>query len=159
MFSDAHHFISQWLRKYSLSKMKLDLNKLITGPETKFSGKNVKVLHKTVESRFVLFLSRCTASVQKDQKLAQNNVRSRILSRMIFTGRIQTPWNTGRTECTPSDFCMLRCRVFSMFPTVTVGGTVKYLQLRPSELQEYEAQVERVLDRYIKRLQWLLAGE
>ena len=45
-----------------------------------------------------------------------------------------------------------------MFPTVNIGGTQKYLQLRASELQEYETQVERLLKRYIKRLQWLLAG-
>ncbi len=46
-----------------------------------------------------------------------------------------------------------------MFPTVTVGGAQKYLQLRPAELIEYEAQVERLLDRYTRRLQWLLAGQ
>ena len=46
-----------------------------------------------------------------------------------------------------------------MFPVVTVGGTQKYLQLRPNELIEYESQVEKVLERYIKRLQWLLSGK
>ena len=45
-----------------------------------------------------------------------------------------------------------------MFPTVNIGGTVKYLQLRANELEEYEVQVERLLQRYIQRLQWLLAG-
>lgn len=38
-------------------------------------------------------------------------------------------------------------------------GTIKHLQLLPHELKEYEKQVERVLKRYLKRLQWLLSGK
>ncbi|XP_067912738.1 von Willebrand factor A domain-containing protein 3A isoform X2 [Heterodontus francisci] len=37
-------------------------------------------------------------------------------------------------------------------------GVVKHLQLRPHELEEYIEQVERVLCRYLQRLQWLLSG-
>ena len=39
-----------------------------------------------------------------------------------------------------------------------MNGTVRHLQLRPGELKEYEDQCEKVLKRYIKRLQWLLSG-
>lgn len=45
-----------------------------------------------------------------------------------------------------------------VFPTVNVKGTMKYMQLLPHELNEYEVQLEKVLTRYLKRLQWLLSG-
>ncbi|XP_067912743.1 von Willebrand factor A domain-containing protein 3A isoform X6 [Heterodontus francisci] len=42
--------------------------------------------------------------------------------------------------------------------TLARMGVVKHLQLRPHELEEYIEQVERVLCRYLQRLQWLLSG-
>lgn len=38
-------------------------------------------------------------------------------------------------------------------------GVVKHLHLLPHELEDYEEQVEKVLRRYVKRLQWLLSGK
>ena len=38
-------------------------------------------------------------------------------------------------------------------------GVVKHLHLLPHELEDYEDQVEKVLRRYVKRLQWLLSGD
>ena len=35
---------------------------------------------------------------------------------------------------------------------------MKHLHLLPHELEDYEEQVEKVLRRYVKRLQWLLSG-
>ncbi|XP_076458970.1 von Willebrand factor A domain-containing protein 3A-like isoform X2 [Babylonia areolata] len=89
----------EWMRVYSLSKLKLDLNRLISGPDCKHMEKPVKALRKQVSAKY--------------------------------------------------------CNIF---PTVNVKGTLKHLQLLPHELSEYEAQVERVLRRYLKRLQWLLSG-
>lgn len=37
-------------------------------------------------------------------------------------------------------------------------GTVKHLQLLPHELERYEGEVDLVLKRYVRRLQWLLSG-
>ncbi|KAL8584268.1 hypothetical protein ACOMHN_034953 [Nucella lapillus] len=89
----------EWMRVYSLSKLKLDLNRLISGPDCKHMEKSVKALRKQVSAKY--------------------------------------------------------CNIF---PTINVKGTMKHLQLLPHELNEYEAQVERVLRRYLKRLQWLLSG-
>ena len=36
---------------------------------------------------------------------------------------------------------------------------MKHLHLLPNELEDYEEQVEKVLRRYVKRLQWLLSGK
>ena len=36
---------------------------------------------------------------------------------------------------------------------------MKHLHLLPHELEDYEEQVEKVLRRYVKRLQWLLSGK
>ncbi|XP_038676654.1 von Willebrand factor A domain-containing protein 3A [Scyliorhinus canicula] len=44
------------------------------------------------------------------------------------------------------------------FPRVEINGAVKHLQLHLHELEEYIEQVERVLCRYLQRLQWLLSG-
>nr|KAG5713595.1 hypothetical protein BaRGS_024643 [Batillaria attramentaria] len=89
----------EWMRVFSLNKLKLDLNRLIAGPDCKHVEKPVKALRKQVSAKY------CT-----------------------------------------------------IFPTVNIKGTMKHLQLLPHELNEYEAQVERVLRRYLKRLQWLLSG-
>ncbi|XP_078095955.1 von Willebrand factor A domain-containing protein 3A [Mustelus asterias] len=44
------------------------------------------------------------------------------------------------------------------FPKVEINGAVKHLQLHLHELDEYIEQMERVLCRYLQRLQWLLSG-
>ena len=50
------------------------------------------------------------------------------------------------------------CRYCDIFPSINIKGTVKHLQLMPHELEDYEKQAERVLKRYLKRLNWLLSG-
>ncbi len=90
---------TDWLKKYSLSKLKLDLNKLVAGPECRHNSIAIGSIKKTI-----------TASFQ------------------------------------------------SIFPTINVNGTVRYLQLRRDELQLYSKHCEKVLKRYAKRLQWLLSG-
>jgi len=49
-------------------------------------------------------------------------------------------------------------RYCSTFPSININGTVRHLQLKPGELLEYQDQCEKVLKRYVKRLQWLLSG-
>jgi len=49
-------------------------------------------------------------------------------------------------------------RYCHIFPSVNVKGTIKHLQLLPHELEQYEVQMDLVLKRYIRRLQWLLSG-
>lgn len=56
------------------------------------------------------------------------------------------------------DLCEVVCRYCDIFPSINIKGTVKHLQLLPHELEDYEKQVEKVLKRYLKRLQWLLSG-
>ncbi|BFZ03428.1 hypothetical protein BsWGS_06467 [Bradybaena similaris] len=90
----------EWMRVYSLKKLRLDLNTMMSSPDCKHEEKKVKVLHKNI-----------TAKVYTD-----------------------------------------------VFPTVNIKGTMKYMQLLPHELNEYEVQLEKVLTRYLKRLQWLLSG-
>jgi len=54
-------------------------------------------------------------------------------------------------QAVPARYC-------NIFPSVEVKGVVKHLHLLPHELEDYEEQVEKVLRRYVKRLQWLLSG-
>ena len=49
-------------------------------------------------------------------------------------------------------------RYCATFPSINVNGTVRHLQLKSGELREYQEQCEKVLKRYVKRLQWLLSG-
>ncbi|XP_052768708.1 von Willebrand factor A domain-containing protein 3A-like isoform X2 [Mya arenaria] len=89
----------EWLRLYSLSKLKLDLTKLVSGPDCKHVEQKVKTLNKQVSAKYC-----------------------------------------------------------DIFPSINIKGTVKHLQLMPHELEDYEKQVEKVLKRYLRRLQWLLSG-
>ncbi|KAM5151829.1 von Willebrand factor A domain-containing protein 3A [Mantella aurantiaca] len=88
-----------WLKKYGLKKLKLQLTKLVSGPDCAHQKKLVPALHKQVSAKY------CT-----------------------------------------------------IFPSVEINGVVKHLQFQPKELEEYIEQLEKVLKRYIQRLQWLLAG-
>ncbi|XP_042197032.1 von Willebrand factor A domain-containing protein 3A [Callorhinchus milii] len=89
----------EWLQKYGVRKLKLDLHKLLSGPDCVHQKKRVPNLHKHVSAKY------CT-----------------------------------------------------VFPSVEVNGLVRHLQLQPHELEMYIEQVERVLRRYVQRMQWLLSG-
>ncbi|KAM8960489.1 LOW QUALITY PROTEIN: von Willebrand factor A domain-containing protein 3A [Pelodytes ibericus] len=88
-----------WLKKYSLKKLKLELPKLVFGPDCTHQKCMVPALQKKVSAKY------CT-----------------------------------------------------IFPSVEVDGVVKHLQFQPKELEEYTEQLEKVLRRYIHRMQWLLSG-
>ncbi|XP_053551113.1 von Willebrand factor A domain-containing protein 3A [Bombina bombina] len=88
-----------WLKKFSLKKLRLELPKLMFGPDCTHQKKMVPALHKKVSAKY------CT-----------------------------------------------------IFPSVEVNGVVKHLQFQPKELAEYIEQLEKVLRRYIQRMQWLLSG-
>ncbi|XP_068100923.1 von Willebrand factor A domain-containing protein 3A isoform X2 [Hyperolius riggenbachi] len=88
-----------WLKKYGLKKLKLELSRLVFGPDCTHQKNLVPALHKKVSAKY------CT-----------------------------------------------------IFPSVEINGVVKHLQFQPKELEEYLAQLEKVLSRYIQRLQWLLSG-
>ncbi|XP_019368393.1 PREDICTED: von Willebrand factor A domain-containing protein 3A isoform X2 [Gavialis gangeticus] len=89
----------EWLSKHGLKKLKLELPRIMFGPECLHQKKMVESLHKKVSAKY------CT-----------------------------------------------------IFPSVEIKGTVKHLQLQPKELEEYVEQLERVLWRYVQRIQWLLSG-
>ncbi|XP_019397716.1 PREDICTED: von Willebrand factor A domain-containing protein 3A isoform X2 [Crocodylus porosus] len=89
----------EWLSKHGLKKLKLELPRIMFGPECLHQKKMVESLHKKVSAKY------CTT-----------------------------------------------------FPSVEIKGTVKHLHLQPKELEEYVEQLERVLRRYVQRIQWLLSG-
>lgn len=92
----------EWMRMYSFSKMRLNLDRLVSGSECHHIGhatERVKILGKTVEAK--------------------------------------------------------TCNIF---PTINVSGTLRHLLLSPQELFEFEQQAEYALNRYVKRLQWLLSS-
>ncbi|XP_063961989.1 von Willebrand factor A domain-containing protein 3A-like [Lytechinus pictus] len=88
-----------WLKKYGLGKLRLDLTKLVSGPDCAHAKRHINTLNKIVSAKY------CT-----------------------------------------------------IFPSVNIKGKVKHLQLQAHELLEYEEQVESVLRRYLRRLQWLLGS-
>ncbi len=49
-------------------------------------------------------------------------------------------------------------RYCSVFPSINIKGSIRHLQLRPRELDDYRQRCESVLRRYFKRMQWLLNG-
>ncbi|KAF6019954.1 VWA3A [Bugula neritina] len=88
-----------WMKKYSINKLRLDLYKLVSGPDCKHVDQSISALGKSVGAKY--------------------------------------------------------CNIF---PSVNVKGTIKHLQLLPHELERYEVQMDTILKRYIRRLQWLLSG-
>ncbi|XP_070340874.1 von Willebrand factor A domain-containing protein 3A isoform X2 [Equus asinus] len=46
----------------------------------------------------------------------------------------------------------------SVFPSVEINGTVRHIQWTPRELEAYITHLEKVIRRYVQRLQWLLSG-
>ncbi|XP_065500951.1 von Willebrand factor A domain-containing protein 3A [Caloenas nicobarica] len=88
----------EWLTKYSIKKLKLELPRLF-GPGCTHQKKTVDSLHKKVSAKY--------------------------------------------------------CRIF---PSVEINGVVKHLQFQSKELEIYTEQLEKVLQRYIQRMQWLLSG-
>ncbi len=44
-------FLFQWLKRYSLVKLKLDLHKLVSGPECKHDTINIGTVKKDVSAR------------------------------------------------------------------------------------------------------------
>ncbi|XP_071616839.1 von Willebrand factor A domain-containing protein 3A isoform X2 [Heliangelus exortis] len=89
----------EWLTKYSIRKLKLELPRLMFGPGCTHQKKMVESLHKKVSAKY------CT-----------------------------------------------------IFPSVEINGIVKHLQFQPKELEMYTEQLEKVLQRYVERIQWLLSG-
>ncbi|XP_027665828.2 von Willebrand factor A domain-containing protein 3A [Falco rusticolus] len=89
----------EWLTKYSIKKLKLELPRLMFGPSCTHRKKTVESLHKKVSAKY------CT-----------------------------------------------------IFPSVKINGVVKHLQVQPKELEIYTEQLEKVLQRYVERIQWLLSG-
>ncbi|XP_024903051.1 von Willebrand factor A domain-containing protein 3A [Pteropus alecto] len=46
----------------------------------------------------------------------------------------------------------------SIFPSMEVNGTVRHIQWTPREIEVYITCLEKVMRRYVQRLQWLLTG-
>ncbi|XP_019476290.1 von Willebrand factor A domain-containing protein 3A isoform X4 [Meleagris gallopavo] len=89
----------EWLTKYSIKKLKLELPRLMFGPSCTHQKKIVESLHKKVSAKY------CT-----------------------------------------------------IFPSVEINGVVRHLQVQSKELEIYIEQMEKVLLRYLQRIQWLLSG-
>ncbi|XP_027512563.1 von Willebrand factor A domain-containing protein 3A isoform X1 [Corapipo altera] len=89
----------EWLTKYSIKKLELELPRLMFGPGCTHQNKTVESLHKKVSAKYC-----------------------------------------------------------SIFPSAEINGVVKHLQFQPKELETYTEQLERVLQRYLQRVQWLLSG-
>ncbi|XP_038841640.1 von Willebrand factor A domain-containing protein 3A [Salvelinus namaycush] len=90
---------NRWLKRFSIKRQKLDIYKLVSGPDCTHHKKLVPSVLKRVSAKYC-----------------------------------------------------------SIFPSVHINGMVKHLQLTPGELKQYLTQTERLLLRYIQRLQWLLSG-
>uniref|UniRef100_A0A4W2GBN5 von Willebrand factor A domain containing 3A n=2 Tax=Bos indicus x Bos taurus TaxID=30522 RepID=A0A4W2GBN5_BOBOX len=46
----------------------------------------------------------------------------------------------------------------SVFPSIEINGTVRHIECTPREMEEYIIYLDKLMRRYIQRLQWLLSG-
>ncbi|XP_077086806.1 von Willebrand factor A domain-containing protein 3A isoform X2 [Siphateles boraxobius] len=89
----------QWLKRFGIKNLKLDLHKLISGPECCHHNKLVRSVQKRVSAKYC-----------------------------------------------------------GIFPSILLNGAVKHLHLTPGELKHYLSQTEKLMQRYSRRLEWLLTG-
>uniref|UniRef100_A0A8D0GIN4 von Willebrand factor A domain containing 3A n=1 Tax=Sphenodon punctatus TaxID=8508 RepID=A0A8D0GIN4_SPHPU len=75
------------------------------------------------------------------------------LSRLIFG-----PDCIHQKQMVASLHKQVSAKYCDIFPRVEIDGIVKHLQFQPKELEDYIDQMERVLRRYLRRIQWLLSG-
>ena len=40
-----------------------------------------------------------------------------------------------------------------------IQGTVRHIECTPREIEEYIAHLDKLMRRYVQRLQWMLSGE
>ncbi|ROL54745.1 von Willebrand factor A domain-containing protein 3A, partial [Anabarilius grahami] len=89
----------QWLKRFGIKNLKLDLHKLISGPECCHHNKMVPSVQKSVSAKYC-----------------------------------------------------------DIFPSVQVNGAVRHLHLTSGELKHYLNQTDKLMQRYGRRLEWLLTG-
>uniref|UniRef100_A0A8C4VER7 von Willebrand factor A domain containing 3A n=1 Tax=Falco tinnunculus TaxID=100819 RepID=A0A8C4VER7_FALTI len=68
------------------------------------------------------------------------------------------PSCTHRKKTVESLHKKVSAKYCTIFPSVEINGVVKHLQVQPKELEIYTEQLEKVLQRYVERIQWLLSG-
>ncbi|KAG1961524.1 von Willebrand factor A domain-containing protein 3A [Pimephales promelas] len=89
----------QWLKRFGIKHLKLDLHTLVSGPECCHHNKLVRSVQKRVSAKYC-----------------------------------------------------------GIFPSVVLNGAVKHLHLTPGELKHYLSQTDKLMQRYSRRLEWLLTG-
>ncbi|XP_054549899.1 von Willebrand factor A domain-containing protein 3A [Talpa occidentalis] len=67
-----------------------------------------------------------------------------------YIGPNCTHQNSGQRSA-PTKYC-------SVWPSIEINGVVKHVQWTPREMEAYIACLEKVMRRYVQRLQWLLSG-
>ncbi|XP_029140920.1 von Willebrand factor A domain-containing protein 3A [Protobothrops mucrosquamatus] len=68
------------------------------------------------------------------------------------------PGSVHRKQMVESLHKKVAAKYCDIFPSVEMQGMVKHLQIQPKDLDDYIKQLERVLQCYVRRVQWLLSG-
>ncbi|KAB5530642.1 hypothetical protein PHYPO_G00131720 [Pangasianodon hypophthalmus] len=71
---------------------------------------------------------------------------------------LSVPACTHRKELVPSVSRSVSAKYCTIFPSVHLNGRVRHLFLSSGELKQYLNKTERLLQRYARRMQWLLSG-
>nr|XP_055040056.1 von Willebrand factor A domain-containing protein 3A isoform X4 [Misgurnus anguillicaudatus] len=89
----------QWLKRFGIKNLKMDLHKMLSGPECSHLKKMVPSVQKRVSAKYC-----------------------------------------------------------GIFPSVQINGSVKHLHLTAGELKQYLNETQKLMQRYSRRLEWLLTG-
>ncbi|XP_076866258.1 von Willebrand factor A domain-containing protein 3A isoform X2 [Brachyhypopomus gauderio] len=71
---------------------------------------------------------------------------------------VSGPQCTHRQVLVPTVNRTVSARHCSIFPSVQLNGHLRHLFVSPGELKQYLVRSERVLQRYARRMRWLLSG-
>nr|XP_046193037.1 von Willebrand factor A domain-containing protein 3A [Oncorhynchus gorbuscha] len=137
----------RWLKMFSIKSQKLDIYKLVSGPDC---------THHQPHQSSGLPNTSIFPSVHITHWLKMFSIKRQKLD--IYK-LVSGPDCTHHKKLVPSVLKRVSpSKYCSIFPSVHINGMVKHLQLTPGELKQYLAQTERLLLRYMQRLQWLLSG-
>ncbi|KAK1785596.1 hypothetical protein P4O66_018950 [Electrophorus voltai] len=125
----------QWLKRFGIRSLDLDLHKLVSGPECAHRRTLVPTVHKSVSAKY------CDIFPSVQLKLGTPGPHSDA-ARAVLAFAL---------ACVVAVHC-LRC-------VLSCGeGRLRHLFVSPGELRQYLLQAEKVQRRYARRTQWLLSG-
>ncbi|XP_068063029.1 von Willebrand factor A domain-containing protein 3A isoform X1 [Anomalospiza imberbis] len=125
-------------------------------------GRNVGVIYRKYPKAVCVRKSVCSVKLPEEEEICSS--KEWLTKCSIKKLKLELPRLMFGPSCTHQKTTVeslhkkVSAKYCSIFPSAEINGVVKHLQFQPKELETYTEQLEKVLQRYIQRVQWLLSG-